>query len=129
MKLIDLTTEILNEQNIEGNTFVVGVALSEGIVDAFIGVKNEKGAIIKGLQGVGQLITNPVVAGMAIGYAVDAYSKYKRNKNLVTRLFAKTQYEKPFYERMIRELVKGGHYKLVSTKSVDGGTLWSLRRS
>lgn len=129
MKLFDITTKILTEHEIEGETFVIAASLHEGIGNMFAGIKDKKGGIIPSIQQIGKFITNPVVSGIAIGYAVDAYSTYQKNKHRTTKLFAKFPSEKPFYEKMVKELMKTGHYKLISTKSVEGGTLWELRRS
>ena len=128
MKVRELLEDVIWSGEADGEGVeLVAVPLKEGNVR--IGFRPKKGGIVqKAAQGAMKFVTNPVVAGMVAGYAIDAIRKYRSNKKYTTRFFAADAVEKKFYKKMIDDLMKTGHYKLVSQKYVGGGYLWELRR-
>lgn len=129
MKLAELTTDILYTDVIEGNQISFVYHINEGMFDIHqIPVSNTDGGFVKGIKDVGKFMTNPVVMGLATSYAQQAYRKYKHNKKYTTRFFAKSHSEKPFYEKIVAELMKTGHYKKVTQKNIEGGYIWELER-
>ena len=73
-------------------------------------------------------IKNPVIAGLAAGYAVNAFAQYKKNKRTTTTFFAKDPQEKKMYKDIIDTLVRSGKFKKTKEKFVDGGILYVLKR-
>jgi hypothetical protein len=91
--------------------------------------QNTKGGILrKAAKGALKFMSNPVVAGMAAGYAIDAISQYKRNKRHTTGFFAKDAKERKFYQGVVDDLMKTGKYKKVKEKYADGGYIWVLQK-
>ena len=80
-------------------------------------------ALIKGAKA---FASNPIVLGVGAAFAANAVKQYIKNKHYTTRFFAKTAEERKLYDRIIKDLMATGNYKLVRTKFVDGGKLWEL---
>lgn len=81
------------------------------------------------MEGVVQeLITsNPLVAGFATYWAVDAYRKsQKKKRRNTTTIYAKNPIDKKLYQRIVDDLLKTGHYKLVKSHYSEGGFEWVL---
>jgi hypothetical protein len=70
----------------------------------------------------------PFLSGMVASLGIDAIDKYRQNKRLLTRFFAKTPIEIQLYKKMSEDLVKTGKYKLVKEKRIHGGVLYELKR-
>ena len=105
---------------INGIEYTFDMSLEEG---------KQKGIVGRVVKGAGALFSNPFVAGMTALWAADALKKYKKNKRMTTHFFAKTTEEKKLYDKIVNDLMATGSYKLVNTKFVDGGKLWTLKRS
>ncbi len=128
MKLEELSTDVLYTDIIDGDLISFVYAINEGLFTVHQMPQGTPGGFVKGIKDVGKLMTNPIVIGLAASYAQNAYRKYKHNRKYTARFFGKTS-EKSFYEKIIAELMKSGHYKKVSHKEVDGGYIWELERN
>jgi hypothetical protein len=127
MKIGELLEEVIWSGEGDDEDIELVAYLNEGGVR--IGFRPKGGGIVrKAAQGAMKFITNPVVAGMVAGYAMDAIRKYKSNKKYTSRFFAADSTERRFYEKMIKDLMATGHYRMVSQKYVGGGYLWELKR-
>jgi len=83
----------------------------------------------KVMRRVGKMMANhPTAVGLAGLWAASALSTYKKNKRYTTRFFAKSAEERKLYDRIVKDLMATGSYKLIRTKYVDGGKLWELAR-
>lgn len=71
---------------------------------------------------------NPVLTVAAASMALNAYSKYKKNKRNTIRLFAKDAYEKKMMTDVVKALTGQGRFKLQRTAYADGGQSWVLKR-
>ena len=126
MKLQEITTDVLHTETIDGNIISFVYNINEGTVDVHHMPKGkDSGGFVKGL---GKFMTNPIVMGLAAVYGKKAYKKYQHNKKYVTRLFARSHAEKPYFEKIVNELMRSGHYKKVTVKDVEGGYIWELER-
>jgi len=128
MKLIELdNTDILWEGELDGEEYVFYVQLDEKYARAGFG--NKRGGVLSKVgKGILKFAKNPIVAGLAAGYAIDAYGKYKKNKRLTTHFFARGNQEKKMYKEIVDTLMKTGKYRKVREKYVDGGYLWELKK-
>lgn len=72
---------------------------------------------------------HPIATGVVGMWAASALKKYKKNKRYTTRFFAKTTEERKLYDRIVKDLMATGNYRLIHTKFVEGGKLWELVRS
>jgi hypothetical protein len=125
MKLEELHTDVLWEGELDGQEYAF--VIEEGVARF---AQSSKGGVLRGAaQGALKFISNPVVAGMAAGYAIDAYAKYKRNKRTTTTFFAKDMQERKLYQEIVNTLMKTGKFKKTHEKHVDGGILWVLKRT
>ena len=126
MKLEELkdNTETLWEGELDGEQVKFFVELHEGMSHAGF-AQNSRGGVVRGAM---KFMSNPIVAGLAAGYAVDALGRYERNKRYTTRFFARDAQEKKLYKQIVDDLMRTGHYKKVKEKHVDGGIMWELRR-
>lgn len=115
MKLLE---EIQNEVEAEKI-----IDLSEAIRTLALGDTTGKYVSASGV------IMNPLIAGGAALLAMSAYDNYKKNKLYTTRFYAKTSQEMSFYDKIVKDLMKTGHYKLVKSKYISGGKLWELKRT
>ena len=70
----------------------------------------------------------PFLSGIAMAVGMDAIDSYKGSKRLITRFFAQTAVERKLYKKIADDLVSTGHYKLIKTKRIKGGTLYELKR-
>lgn len=94
---------------------------------------NEKGGTLGKLaKGALSFAKNPVVAGLSIGYAIDALEKYKKNKSSgksKEKIYARDRKEEQFYREMINKMTKSGDWELVSSKNVPGGGhVWEVKK-
>ena len=71
---------------------------------------------------------HPIMTGLAALWVNSAIQKYKQNKRYTTRFFAKTHEERTLYKKIVDDLMRTGHYKIVKSQYVDGGHMWELRR-
>ena len=125
MKLHELhDIDVLWEGELDGEEYAF--VIEEGM--ARFTQPSRGGVLRKGAKGALKFISNPVVAGIAAGLAVDAYGKYKRNKRTTTTFFAKDMPERRLYQSIVNDLMKTGKYKKTHEKFVDGGILWVLKR-
>lgn len=90
-------------------------------------MKPTVGGLVGGLTD--KVLSNPVLAGIAAGYAYDAYKKYEKNKKYTARLFAKTSEERVLFSKIVQELMKTGKYKKVKEEYADGGYIYVLKRT
>jgi len=128
MKLTELhEIDILWEGELEGEEYAFYVQLEEGRARAGFGAKRG-GVLSKAGKGLLKFAKNPIVAGLAAGYAIDAYGKYKKNKRMTTHFFARGTQEKKMYKEIVDTLMKTGKYRKVREKYVDGGYLWELKK-
>lgn len=132
MHLQDLhqLTETIDTE-IAGHSFCVIAETSGNVVDfKFSNMKPGlmKTAVRGGKDAIALIRTNPILAGLATGFVMDAIKNYRKAKRYTTRLYAKTPYEKQFYTQVVKDLLSVGKYKLVKKTSFDGGVLWELRR-
>lgn len=72
---------------------------------------------------------NPGAVAVTALWAADALKRYNKNKRYTTNFFSKTPREKQFHEKIVQDLMKTGHYKMVKSTYVDGGYLWVLQRT
>ena len=70
----------------------------------------------------------PFLSGSIMALGMHAIDSYKGSKRLVTRFFAQTAVERKLYKKIADDLVGTGHYTLVKTKRIKGGTLYELKR-
>jgi hypothetical protein len=128
MKLAEISMDVLHTEIIDGDEVSFVYNINEGMFDVRqVPIGHSTGGFVKGIKDVGKLMTNPFVVGMAVAYAEKAYKKYKRDKKYTARFFSKVS-EKAFYEKIIAELMKTGHYEKVKRQDVDGGYIWELER-
>ena len=128
MKLHELhNMEILWEGELEGESCVFFVQVEEGVAKAGFGQNTKGGIVTKFAKGALRFVSNPIVAGLAAGYAIDAIKKYKKNKRMTTRFFAKTQQDKRLYKQIVDDLMKTGKYKK-KERYEAGGIMWELKR-
>lgn len=80
-------------------------------------------------KGVNALLRKPYLASAAALLAMTAYSKYLQNKKYTTQLFARSHEEKKLYTGIVGDLEKTGGYKLINTKYLGGGTLFTVRKN
>lgn len=127
MKLNDLTPkEIIWEETIQDQDFVFyAETIEEGVKQINFG--NQRGGAMKTAGDVLGKI-NPTLAGIAAGMAINSLIKYKQNRKYTTRFFAKDRTERRFYEKLVADLMKSGHYVKVREKYMAGGYVWELRR-
>lgn len=65
--------------------------------------------------------------GVNIGLtAINAYTK---NQNMTAKIFAKTPYERKFYDKIIGDLVKTGEYVIRGKRFVNGGVMTEIERT
>ena len=126
MKLSEITNTILWAGELEGES-VVFCAERAGVKTATLSLASD-GGIMKGVGGALKFLSNPVVAALAAGYASKAYDTYIKNKRYTTHFFAKSAQERTFYTKVVADLMKTGHYKKIRQMTVDGGTMWVLKR-
>lgn len=133
MKLIELNTEATWDGDIsitvinEIEYSITMETIEEGIKQ--FNLQTKASPIEKIVGGTKELIKkHPVVSTMAALWAANAVSKYYKNKKYTTRFFAKTYEDRKLYDRIIKDLMASGHYKLVKSKYVDGGYMWELQR-
>ena len=81
------------------------------------------------MKGASTLIKNPTALAVGALWAADSLRKYEKNKRNTTRFFAKSHEERTLYDKIVKDLMATGHYKMVRTKFVDGGKLWELKRN
>lgn len=123
-KFLKLNEDVLWEGDLGGEEYAF--IISEGMARF---VQSSKGGVLRGAaKSALNFVTNPVVAGLAAGYAIDAYAKYKRNKRTTTSFFAKGMQERKLYQEIVDTLMKTGKFKKTHEKHVDGGILWVLKR-
>lgn len=116
--------EILWNGELDGEQYAL---IAEGTKIGF--AQNTRGGIVrKAAKGALKFISNPVVAGMAAGYAIDAISKYQRNKRHTTSFFARDAKERTFYQGVVNDLMATGKYKKVKEKYAEGGYMWVLQK-
>lgn len=126
MKLTDIHgMDILWEGLVDDQSCVVYANLTEANTARVGFGQNTKGGMIRGIAG--NIITNPVLAGLAAGFAVDAVKKYMNNKSKTTQFFAKDHREREMYRKVVDDLMKTGKYRKTKDKYVPGGYLWELR--
>lgn len=134
MKLEELTEIDIVWENETTTTIIDGVEYSLTFESVEDGVKQlniqTKPSIIKGVVGAATEFASkhPFITGVAALWAYNAVKKYTQNKKYTTRFFAKTTEDKRLYDKIVSDLMKTGHYKLVSSKYVDGGKIWELQR-
>lgn len=123
MLLDELHKHVLSEDIVDGEK--VQVYLERYNVKT--SVVNTSGGIVKGIGGFFK--KHPVATALLAQSAVHALHKYKMNKRNTVTFFGKSAQEKDFYNKMIKDLVDSGHYKVVKNRYVDGGKLWQLMRT
>jgi len=121
-KLLE-NSEIIGELSLDGSEYSV---IFEKKEEAFtLHAKNPKDlksfkAFLKSYPELAKLMTT---AGM------DAIDKYRQNKKLTTRFVATNTVEKNFYNKVSKDLVSTGKYKLVKQRRTNGGYLYELERT
>jgi len=123
MLLSELYKQVLSEYYFD--EYKIQVSINEGAIKTAI--TNTPGGIIKGVGGFFK--KHPIATALLAQSAVVALHKYNMNKRNTITFFGKSVQEKDFYKKMIKDLVDGGHYKVVKNKYVDGGKLWQLMRT
>lgn len=134
MKLTEITQPtVLWEDNackttIAGHTVQISVELNEDVAKINFGAA--KPGVVSKLSGIAKsFFTNPFAVGVGALWAVDAIQRYEKNKRYTTHFYAKTAQEKQFHQKIVDDLMKTGHYKLIKSAYVDGGHLWVLQRT
>ena len=130
MKLKELsklgTYEVIWEDTIEGSNFgLYATTIEEGIKQISFG--DRKGGLVKTAGEVLSKI-NPTLADIAAGLAINSLIKYNKNKKYTTKFFAKDRSERRFYDKLVKDLMKTGHYVKIREKYSAGGYIWILRR-
>jgi hypothetical protein len=124
MKLDELHTDVLWEGELDGYEYAF--VIEEGMARF---AQSSKGGVLRGAaKGALKFISNPVVAGLAAGYAIDSINAYKRNKRMTTTFFAKSPEEKKLYRDIVDTLMKTGNYRKVREKYIDGGIMYELKK-
>jgi len=125
MKLTDLhNIDILWEGELDGEeyAFVIEEGRAQFVRNSRGG--RQSGSLKKGLAFAG----NAAMAGLAAGFAVDAFNKYKKNKRNTMTFFAKGMQERKMYQQIVSDLMKTGNYKKVKDKYESGGYLWVIKK-
>ena len=126
MKLTDLhDIDILWEGEIDGEqySFIIKEGVAQFVAEGRAG--KIAGGIGKGLAFAG----NAAMIGIAAGWAVDAFRKYKKNKRNTMTFFAKDYKERKLYTTIVNDLMKTGNSKKVRDKYEGGGYLWVLKKT
>jgi hypothetical protein len=71
----------------------------------------------------------PELAKLMTTTGMDSIDKYRQNKKLTTRFVATNSVEKNFYNKVSKDLVSTGKYRLVKQKRTNGGYLYELERT
>ena len=126
MKLQDLHEIVLYEDN-----ELALVAIEEAATSTLrVALKGKAGKLIKDVDALAKKGIQK--AGIVGAYALDNLKRYKKFKHNTTRsvtFYARGVQEKHAYEKMIKELTKGGAYKIVRTLPyASGAKMWELRR-
>lgn len=79
-------------------------------------------------KGINAALKNPLITASAALVAMSAWQKYQQNKRYTARFFAKTPSEKKLYSDIVNKLVNAGGYRLLPTKHMEGGVLYTLRK-
>lgn len=127
MKLTDFSNEhTLWRGDNELSSLSLRATITEGSAALRITQQPEKGGILKGLGTFAK--DHPFITGVIAGFAVDALSKYFKNKKYTTKFYAKDITERTFYRKMVEQLMKTGHYKIKKQGYEDSGYTWELQR-
>ncbi len=126
MKLQDLHEIVLYEDN-----ELQLIALDEGSTSTLkVALKGKAGKLIKDVDALAKKGIQK--AGIIGAYALDNLKRYKKFKHNTTRsvtFYARGVQEKRAYEKMIKELTKGGAYKVARTFPYPSGArMWELKR-
>lgn len=129
MKLHEMhNVDILWEGELDGESYVLFSRLEEGVMQMGF-AQNTRGGVVTGVaKGALKFISNPVVAALAAGYAVNAFQTYQKNKRLTTQFYARDTQERKLYQDIVDTLMKTGRYRKVKEKYVDGGYMWVLKK-
>ena len=66
--------------------------------------------------------------GIPNSFDSSALINYNLNRKYMLRFFAKTAFERKFYNQMIKDLLKSPEYKQYKKIWKDGGIEWTIRR-
>lgn len=116
------------EEGVDEHLVLYADFVSEGVAN--ISMAASRGGLIQqaGTKLWDKAYKNPLMVAAMAAMATSAIHKYKQNKRLTTQFFAKTTKDRRFYEALVNDLMKTGHYKKIKQRYVDGGVLWVLRR-
>jgi hypothetical protein len=83
--------------------------------------------VVKGFQGF--IRQHPWLVGVAVGVGMNALDRYRSNKRVTTRFYARTIVEKTLYTQVVKDLVGTGKYTLMkNAKRVKDGWIWELKQ-
>lgn len=106
------------------------VAIEESTTSLKLALKGKAGRLIKDVDKLAKKGIQK--AGIIGAYANDhlkRYKNFKHNANRSVAFYARSHQEKRTYEKLVKELQRGGQYKVVRTFPYSGGgRMWELKR-
>lgn len=70
---------------------------------------------------------DPFTVGFASYWTSNALQQYMRNKRFTATIVANKIQDRRLYGKIVDDLMKSGHYKLIRNHNVPGGIIWQLQ--